>query len=634
MVSRRPFNKEEKQKLENQITEEVDSILTEIDKKSIKQNTTINKRNLTDSILKRPNLINFIEESLAEKSVAKAVKGEKHSKFTALLLCNAIPLGLKFMIVFKGSSSIGKTNLANLITGLFKTKKIGELSPTAIKYSGDFYYDILYYQETSEKESGRNSFKFISSDDGGFSAETTVKNRETGEFEIQKTEVPAKGFVTTTTAIEPDKEFLTRSFVIPLDESENQTKNVMKHNFSETERKLSELEGKTKFGVKYSRLKDALGELKQYDVAIPFESELKYVFPANNMPLRIRRDSKKLMTLIKASALLFQYQRPKIVINDHVFLVATWHDFFYALRIALPILNATITGFDARIQKAIDLLPKIILKHGGITSNNLANAMGNISQNYAGRILKSLNDSGIVYENSELKKELKVRGKTKVYSLNNKKNGESCINSWQDLDWLKIINKQNTFLDSYRAKCKNSKYNLLNERTISEFNFYSNIVFDPIDMKFKKLNLIGEKMQLAALNSEEQEELETIFNRKYGCVDSVQHCNIEAPTAIADHEYQLGWWNNPMFETLLEAEESILKLVENSSHVNHEGLIKIETIENILFSEFDYGKAQVRSIIEQLKIEGLLLEPIKGFIQLNTPAIGYNEERTLIADLD
>lgn len=102
-------------------------------------------------ILQSPRLLKFIEEALEEKNIQNAVIGEKNSKLTAFILCSAIRLGYPVIIIIKGSSSSGKTNLANSVTNLFKTKKIGELSITALKYSEDDDFDILYFKKSRKQ---------------------------------------------------------------------------------------------------------------------------------------------------------------------------------------------------------------------------------------------------------------------------------------------------------------------------------------------------------------------------------------------------------------------------------------------------------------------------------------------------
>ena len=112
----------------SKIVQELDNIWEEKDKKPIGLRTAL-------KVLSMPDLLGFVDAAFEEKDVNNAVKGEIHSKLTSFMLCNSMSLEIHLMIVFKASSSSGKTNLANMVTGFFKTKKIGELSPTALKYS-------------------------------------------------------------------------------------------------------------------------------------------------------------------------------------------------------------------------------------------------------------------------------------------------------------------------------------------------------------------------------------------------------------------------------------------------------------------------------------------------------------------
>ena len=289
---------------------------------------------------------------------------------------------------------------------------------------------------------------------------------------------------------------------------------IVDYNLSETERKMEELEGLKEFGKKYLDLKKALEYLDAYDVAVPFESEIKKIFP-KNMPLRVRRDSKKLLTVIKASALLFQHQRPKIIINNKLLLVATWQDLYNAINIAMPIMNATMTGYDSRTLKAIKLLPEIIMEHRAITSENLSNMMGDIGKNYAGRILKQLNDSGYVFEDNELKIEMGIKGKTKVYGLNEKNRIETCNSAMQDINWANVVEKQRIFLDRYRAKCgKNEKHKTIVDNYLQEYNRYDRIVYDPIDQHYKKLKQDDKQILHFALLTSKEEEASKQFHKQ------------------------------------------------------------------------------------------------------------------------
>lgn len=632
-LKNKSIRKEEYKNKLNEMKKEKYDTIKKLNTELVVEKEVITEKKHLIEILKQPDLLKYVDEALEEKEVNKAVKGEIHSKLTSFMLCNTMNLGNYLMLVFKGSSSIGKTNLANLVTGLFKTKKIGELSPTALKYAGDEkQYHILYHQETSEKESGRKTFKFISSDDDGFLAETTIKNPETGEFGIQRIKVPAKGFVTTTTAIELDKEFATRSFMIPLDESQQQTRKIMEYNLSETQRKMNQIEGHKEYGKKYKNLKKALEELYVCDIVIPFESEIKSVFPTKTIPLRVRRDSKKLITVIKASTLLFQHQRPKIIVNNELLLVSTWQDLYNAIRIAMPIMDATMTGYDSRTKKAIELLPEIILETGGITSENLANAMGDIGKNYAGRILKQLNESGYLYQDNELKKELNIKGKTIVYVLDKKYRRESCNNALQDIDWVKVLEKQQKFLDCYAANSKNHKDKRIVQHYMNEYKRFGRIVYDPVDYDYKKLELDGhEILQFAALTSGEEEGLQRDICQYMGCKKPRQDSKVETPIAVGKID-KYDFHASQFYQEYLEAEIEILKILKNPIHLDREGYIETELVVDIIDTMYEFGASNIHEIIKTLIIEEMIIQS-NGLLRLNQPKIQYSNENTLIREL-
>ena len=195
-------------------------------------------------------------------------------------------------------------------------------------------------------------------------------------------------------------------------------------------------------------------------------------------------------------------------------MVATWQDLYNAIRIALPIMNATMTGFDSRTRKVIKLLPEIILEHGAITSENLASTMGR-SSNYAGRILKQLSKSGYIYEDNELKIEMGIKDITKVYGLNEKNRIETCNSAMQDINWANAVEKQRMFLDRYRAKCgKNEKHKTIVDNYLEEYNRNARIVYDPIDQHFKKLKPDNKQiLHFALLTSKEEEALNNSISK-------------------------------------------------------------------------------------------------------------------------
>lgn len=223
-----------------------------------------------EEILKRKDLFYYIDRALYERN-DRFIIGEFNSKFTLFLNCVGAGLGIDTINTLKADSSIGKTTVADVVSGLFKTKRVGQLTDAALKYMDFEDVDILYFQETTEEEFEKKEVRLLSGDDGGFKAEITVKDPETNEFKVIEKEIPVKTIITTTTSLKLDPEFATRNFTLPMDDSEEQTERIVNENFNSSTKKLRELLGEKQYEDKYQKLKKALRLLKRYEVLIPYE---------------------------------------------------------------------------------------------------------------------------------------------------------------------------------------------------------------------------------------------------------------------------------------------------------------------------------------------------------------------------
>lgn len=442
-------------------------------------------------LLERLDLLSFIDQALYERSPDQGfIIGEVESKHILNFNCIGARLGLSTINTLKGESSIGKTNTANVVTGLHKTKKVGSLSDTALKYADDMEeIDILYIQETVEEEFSNKETRLMSADDGGFIAETTVKNPKTGLFEVQQTIIPVKTMVTTTTAIELDPEFASRNFIIPVDDSEDQTKRILNENFQSTQKKLKELNGEINFNHKYKLLKESFKILKPYTVLIPFEEDLLTIFPTSNP--RARRDSKKLMQLIKESALLFQFQRCRSEIKEHPVLIASWIDLVHAIILGGPILEATLTGFDQRLLKALPIINEIIDKQGYVTTKLLQRKLKKSSK-YSWKILNFFEENGYIYHDNDTKRENRIKGKTKVYIKTGAKEYKSLLLAIRNIDWQDIKSKEEKFI---KIQIPNSSHQVSDIVYLPKFDpAQSNkVTYTPISIHSKEFRIYSKK---------------------------------------------------------------------------------------------------------------------------------------------
>jgi Mn-dependent DtxR family transcriptional regulator len=486
------------------------------------------RKNELKKILERPDLLSYIDRAFYERSTSSGfIIGEVESKHVLNFNCIGARLGISTINTLKGESSIGKTNTANVVTGIHRTKKVGSLSDTALKYSEDWnLIDILYIQETLEDEFKNKQARLMSADDGGFIAETTIKNLKTGRFEIQKETIPVKTIVTTTTAIEIDPEFSTRNFIIPVDDSEEQTKRILRENFKTTEKKLQEIRGESLFDYKYEALRQAFQLLKPYTVLIPYEKELYEIFPTKNP--RARRDSKKLMQLIKESALLFQYQRCKGQINGQDILVASWVDLGHAIILGGPILEATLTGFDKRLIDALPIVYEIIEDKGYVTSNELQIELGKSSK-YAWQILKFFADNNYIYHDHATKIKNSVKGRTKVFIKSGSKEYKSLLLAIRTIKWPRIKEKEEEFI---KKQILNSSYNVGDVIHLPHYEsrVVNKVVYTPTPINSKEFRIYITKEHMPFKNSNKNKENlmgKSRYSKNSKCIKTIPGVEID-----------------------------------------------------------------------------------------------------------
>ncbi|MEM2233936.1 MAG: hypothetical protein QXP81_10410 [Nitrososphaerota archaeon] len=227
-----------------------------------------------------------------------------------------------------------------------------------------------------------------------------IVDKETGEpieFEIEGQPL----LFVTTTAVEVREDLMNRVIQMRIREDEEQTRRI-----AEFEARLAlDMEGtimrRKAYGM--AKLISHIQGLKTYKVFVPYVPQLVQrfcqIFPA---PVTLRRDIKKAITIIMASALFFQRDRPKKVNgNGEEILIATEEDFDVLLRI-LPQLKTTMIRLSPAEKAIIE-----VLKNGNdsglvLTKRQIATELAQrykiyYSERHIHNFLMKLVDMGIIY---------------------------------------------------------------------------------------------------------------------------------------------------------------------------------------------------------------------------------------------
>lgn len=298
-----------------------------------------------EEVLKNQNLFNLITETEFNKTIVGEYKTRK-----AVFLdgCKIWVKDEPSNLLVGGESSIGKDFVMKNVIKIFpKDKRIDRtrISPKAFTYwhKGEKNWTwtgkILCLTDISEDVLNNDVFKVMCSD--GNQA-TIVINQKAVDINIEGKPI----MIVTTANSNPTNEILNRFDLISLDESKEQTENIMKFQAKELE---------TGFTETYSKeIISALDKLKRIAVIIPFASKMNKYFPKIT---KMRRMFKRFSGYIKSSCALYQYQREQ---DNKGRFIANKQDYEIAREVIENIREQTITGKTAREGKYLEIFENLI----------------------------------------------------------------------------------------------------------------------------------------------------------------------------------------------------------------------------------------------------------------------------------
>ncbi|UNE67088.1 CHC2 zinc finger domain-containing protein [Leptospira interrogans] len=218
-------------------------------------------------------------------------------------------------VIIQSSSSAGKSTLMDAILDLVpgeEKEKYSAMTGQSLFYMSatSLKNKVLAISEEEGVERAKYALKILQSEKK-ISIATTTKDQQSGR--LSTTEYTVEGPVVlflTTTSVEIDEELQNRAIVLTVNEDREQTRTILTNQRTE-----ETLEGVFKQNTKeklVTRHQNIQRLLKSIAVVNPYAKEIK--FP--DTKLRMRRDQKKYLTLIRSIALLHQYQREEKTAKD------------------------------------------------------------------------------------------------------------------------------------------------------------------------------------------------------------------------------------------------------------------------------------------------------------------------------
>lgn len=256
------------------------------------------------AFLKSPNLISTIQKDFVKCGLV----GEEINSLMCYLALTSRKLDDPLAIIIQAFSAAGKTALMNQSLAFIPDEDITKFSAMtgqSLFYLGekDLVHKILAISEEEGAEKASYALKLLQSEKS-LSIASTGKDSKSGRFITYEYKVQGPTqIILTTTAIEIDEELLNRCFLITVSQDRSQTKAIH----------MKQREKETLTGMLQSQHKEQIIELHQNAqrmlrtimVVNPYAPSLTFL----DTQLRTRRDHMKYLTLIRAIALLHQYQR-------------------------------------------------------------------------------------------------------------------------------------------------------------------------------------------------------------------------------------------------------------------------------------------------------------------------------------
>ena len=301
-------------------------------------------------LLRDPNLLERIVSDFD-------VVGETTNKLFGYLAAVSRKLDQPLAVIIQSSSAAGKTSLMDGILSFVPPEdqvKYSAMTGQMLFYMGEtnLKHKILAIVEEEGAERASYALKLLQSE-GALTIASTGKDSGTGRLVTQeyRVEGPVMLFLTTT-AIKIDEELLNRCLVLSVDENREQTKAI--HQFQRRRQTLAGLLADQDRKETLALHRNAQRLLRPLLVANPYAESLTFL----DDKTRSRRDHLKYLTLIRAVALLHQYQRPVKTTVHHErtveYIEVTLDDIAVANRLACEVLGRSVDELPPQTRRLLN----------------------------------------------------------------------------------------------------------------------------------------------------------------------------------------------------------------------------------------------------------------------------------------
>ncbi|HET8962595.1 MAG TPA: P-loop NTPase fold protein, partial [Chitinophagales bacterium] len=293
-------------------------------------------------------------DKLIEKS---RIVGEENNRKVAFIIASTYKMSSPLHVLIQGTSGSGKTHLINSIAALMPTEDI--LNMTRVTSKSFYHYGaddlvgklILIQDMDGLDEEAKFAFREMQSA-GQVSSSTTFKDKFGNLTSTVKTVNACFASLSATTHAEIYYDNMSRSVVLGIDESREQTQLIIDRQNKQRAGlvdQLSTLKAK-------ELLQDCIRTLKPYEVVNRYADKIKLPVEAK----MLRRLNDHYQSFVTQITILHQYQRQK---DDQNRLIATLDDLRIACEILFDAIMWKIDELDSSLRQFFERLKAHVKQH-------------------------------------------------------------------------------------------------------------------------------------------------------------------------------------------------------------------------------------------------------------------------------
>jgi DNA primase len=313
---------------------------------------TAKEKEQVESFAKKPDLIKRLGELLGKAGIV----GEEKNRIFLLIIATSYKMPETLHALIQGSSGSGKTRLLKQISDCIPKEKVTKLTRVSDKvlynYPEKYFINRLLCLEDIDGLSEEAEFAFRELQSNGELNSATSSKLENGQIVAgQKTVKGPIASMACTTRGEIYEDNMSRVFLIAVDESAAQTKQIIHY---QNEKAAGEIDQRKEQEVKYF-IRNFIRELKPCEVLNPYANKIHLPEEAH----KIRRLNDLFQSFVKMVTILNQYQRKKDQRNR---LITELEDMQTAIDILFESIVLKVDELDGSLRQFYEKLKDYLKK--------------------------------------------------------------------------------------------------------------------------------------------------------------------------------------------------------------------------------------------------------------------------------